>query len=279
MFDADYPLTRSHIEFYREHGFVQLDDVVTGSELERMRAAVTGAVQEEIREDKRAFSEKSSYEQVFIQRINLWRRHAHLQEFILARRFANLAARLSGYSVRIFHDHALYKEPRKGGRTVWHQDTHYWPHQQKGNQLSLWLALTDATPRSGCLSFIPGTQKLSDIPAVDLSATRELKEIAPQLLGKKAVCVPLRAGSCTFHNGLTFHYASPNRSASMREALAIIYMPDGTTYSKTPHVLEYPGVEAGDPLDDERFPVVSDVCGLETLPVCHGASGRMLAPC
>ena len=264
MFDTDYPLTGAQIDFYRYHGFVQLNDVVTGSELDRMRSAVTGAVLQEVRDDRRAFSEKSTYEKVFIQRINLWRRHAHLQEFILARRFGNIAARLSGYSVRIFHDHALYKEPFKGERTVWHQDTHYWPHQQKGNQLSLWLALTDATPKSGCLSFIPGTQKLDNIPVVDLTAGRELKEVAPALMGRKGVCVP-RAGSCTFHNGLTFHYAGPNRSERMREALAIIYMPDGTTYSGTPHVLDYPGVGAGDVLNDERFPIVSDAAGLKTL--------------
>ena len=265
MFDTDYPLTRAQIDCYREQGFVQLPDVVTGTELQRMRAAVTGAVQQEVREDTRAFSEKSTYEKVFIQRINLWRRHAHLQEFILARRFGNIAARLAGYSMRIFHDHALYKEPRKGARTVWHQDTHYWPHQQKGHQLSLWLALTDATPQSGCLSFIPGSQHFHDVPVVDLTAGRELKEVAPQLMGKKGVCVPLRAGSCTFHNGLTFHYAGPNRSDRMREALAIIYMPDGTTYSGTPHVLDYPGVAVGDVLNDERFPVVSDVSGLPAL--------------
>ena len=148
MFDTDYPLTEQQIDSYREHGFVQLNDVVTGGELQRMRSAITGAVLDEVRGDKRAFAEKSAYEQVFIQRINLWARHKQLREFVLSRRFANIAARLSGCQVRIFHDHALYKEPRTGARTPWHQDTHYWPHQQKGNQLSLWLALSsDAAAR------------------------------------------------------------------------------------------------------------------------------------
>ena len=38
------------------------------------------------------------------------------------------------------------------------------------------------------------------------------------------------AGSVTVHNGLTFHAAGANQTDQMREALAIIYMPDGTRF-------------------------------------------------
>ena len=196
-----------------------------------MRSAITGAVLDEVRGDTRAFAEKSAYEQVFIQRINLWARHSQLREFMLSRRFANIAARLSGYNVRIFHDHALYKEARTGARTPWHQDTHYWPHQQKGNQLSLWLALVDVPLESGCLAFLPGTHHITNITAVNLSGNVELRTTAPHLKGRKAVCCPLKAGSFTFHNGFTFHFAGPYRSAALREGMAIIFMPYGTTYS------------------------------------------------
>jgi ectoine hydroxylase-related dioxygenase (phytanoyl-CoA dioxygenase family) len=265
MFENDYPLTDEQIQSYRQNGFVQLPDVVTGSELERMREAITGAVKEEIRTDQRTFAEKSSYEQVFIQRINLWARHPSLEEFILCRRFGNLAARLSGYQVRVFHDHALYKEARTGTKTPWHQDTHYWPHQQKGHQLSLWLALVDVPIKSGCLAFLPGTHGIKDVPSVNLSGSVELRQTAPQLNGRKAVSVPLKAGSCTFHNGLTFHYAGPNRSDWMREGLAIIYMPDGTTYSGQKHVMNFDEFAPGDRLQGKRFPLVSNVPDLKTI--------------
>jgi phytanoyl-CoA hydroxylase len=265
MFDTDYNVTDAQIDFYRENGFVQLNDVITAAELQRMRRAVTSAVMDEVRNDQRDFSEKSTYEQVFIQRINLWARHAQLQEFMLSRRFGNIAARLSGYQVRIFHDHALYKEAYKGARTPWHQDTHYWPHEQKGNQLSLWLAMVDVPIESGCLAFLPRTHTMTQIPAVDLSEQVELRQTLPNLRGQKAVCCPLKAGSCTFHNGLTFHYAGPNRSATMREGLAIIYMPDGTTYSGQSHPMNFDRYEIGDRLDGDEFPIVSNVPGLNAL--------------
>jgi ectoine hydroxylase-related dioxygenase (phytanoyl-CoA dioxygenase family) len=263
MFDSDYPLTQAQIDSYRRNGFVQLDDVVTGEHLKRIRDTVTAAVQAEVRDDRRAFHEKSSYEQIFIQKINLWDRHPELKEFVHSRRFANIAARLSGYQVRIFTDHALYKEPRTGAKTPWHQDTHYWPHQQKHHQLSLWLALSDATIQSGCMSFLPGTQLYDNIKPTDLKDPNASKKFRSPSRQTKAVCCPLKAGSCTFHNGLTFHYAGPNRTDSMREALAIIYMPDGTTYSGQGHRLDLTRFAIGDEFDGPLFPVLSDVPNLK----------------
>ena len=99
MFDTDYPLTQTQIESYRKNGFVQIDDVVTGEHLKRIRDAVTAAVQKEVIDDRRSFYEKSSYEQIFIQKINLWDRHPELKEFSLSRRFAQhrcAAVRLPG---------------------------------------------------------------------------------------------------------------------------------------------------------------------------------------
>ncbi len=265
MFDDDYPLTQEHIASYRKNGFVQLDAVISGAHLKRIRDTITAAVQSEVRNDRRAFHEKSSYEQIFIQKINLWDRHPELREFSLSRRFGNIAARLSGFPVRIFTDHALYKEPRTGAKTPWHQDSHYWPHQQVGNQLSLWLALSDATVQSGCLSFLPGTQAYHDLKPVDLKNPNATKLFRSPNPHTKAVCCPLKAGSCTFNNGLTFHYAGPNRTDKMREAFAIIYMPDGTTYSGQAHRLDLSRFAIGDELDGALFPLVSDVPDLSRL--------------
>jgi phytanoyl-CoA hydroxylase len=58
---------------------------------------------------------------------------------------------------------------------------------------------------------------------------------------------------------MTFHYAGPNRSDGLREAIAIIYMPEGTTYSPTPHPTTDPlKLKAGQKMDQELFPLVSN---------------------
>jgi len=257
--DTDYPLDADQLQQYRRDGFIQLRDVLTGDDLRRMRDAVGAAVAAEVSGDARSFRSKSAYEQLFIQRVNLWQRHPAVRDFVLSRRFGNLAARLMGTAARLWHDQALFKEPLQGRPTPWHQDTHYWPHREKRLQTSIWIALCDATIENGCMSFLPGTQTLDTIEAVRLGDPQELSTIAPQLRHAGPVSVELRAGSCTFHNGFTFHHAGPNRSRTMREAFAIIYMPDGTTYSGARHlVTDELNLAVGQKLDTDRFPLVSD---------------------
>lgn len=252
-----YPLTDEQIAAYRRDGFIQLDDVVTPAELTELRDAVETAVREEsINQDPNR--PKSSYEQIFIQKVNLWRRHPDVAKYVLRRRFGDIAARLAGTPMRIWHDQALFKEPRTGANTPWHQDTVYWPHEPKELQTTLWLALKDTTIQNGCMSFLPGTHKLQGIEPVNLAEPQDLYKVAPQTRGLKPVARELKAGSCTFHNGLTFHYAGPNRSDGMREALAIIYMPTYTTYTGADHmVTNHQGFKVGDTLEGELFPLVS----------------------
>lgn len=254
----DYPLSDSQVADYRRDGFIQLDDVITGEELAAMRAAVRAAVQADTAHLDPA-RPKSSYEQIFIQCVNLWQRHPAVRPFVTSRRFGRIAARLCGAPVRLWHDQALFKEPHTGAKTPWHQDTPYWPHRPQAEQLTIWIALQDATVVNGCMSFLPGTHRLTNLEPVNLADPQDLYAVAPQTRGLKPVTRELRAGSCTFHNGLTFHFAGPNRSDGMREAFAIIYMPDGTTYSGLKHIVTDPlGLAVGGRLGGDLFPLVSD---------------------
>lgn len=161
--------------------------------------------------------------------------------------------------MRLWHDQALFKEPMKGNnKTPWHQDAVYWPHVDRWHQTTIWIALKDATTHNGCMAFVEGTQSLGPLPPVDLGDPQDLFDAAPHLRPVKPVLRPLKAGSATFHNGLTFHYAGPNKSDGTREAFAIIYMPDGTRYDGAPHmVTDGQGIAVGSVLDSETFPLVS----------------------
>jgi ectoine hydroxylase-related dioxygenase (phytanoyl-CoA dioxygenase family) len=67
------------------------------------------------------------------------------------------------------------------------------------------------------------------------------------------------AGSCTFHNGLTFHYAGPNTTNRPRRAMITIYMPDGTHFNGADHVVTRDlDLRVGDVLAGERFPVLAE---------------------
>jgi ectoine hydroxylase-related dioxygenase (phytanoyl-CoA dioxygenase family) len=254
--DRPYPLSDEQIARYRRDGFIALPDIVTGEELNTLRDAVVRAVQME--RHGPTGTTKTVYEQIFIQKVNLWRRHDEVKRFVLCKRFGDVAAKLCGRPVRVWHDQALFKEPHEGAKTPWHQDAHYWPHKERADQITIWIALRDATLQNGCMSFVPGTQVAKDLPPIRLADPQNLLDSAPQFKGIKPIPCELKAGSCTYHNGLTFHYAGPNKSDGMREAFAIIYMPDGTGYDGRKHIVTDPlNLKEGDTLDGEMFPLVS----------------------
>jgi ectoine hydroxylase-related dioxygenase (phytanoyl-CoA dioxygenase family) len=253
--DTPYPLSDEQVAQYQRDGFTQISNVIEPDDLKRLREAVVAAVEAEktIRNEGQS---RSAYEQIFIQKVNLWRRWPAVAEFTLCKRFGDLAARLSGQPVRVWHDQALFKEPREGAKTPWHQDAHYWPHHDRTDQITIWIALSDATIANGCMSFIPGSQDAS-VGRIDLANPQDIFDLAPEFRGVKPRTIELRAGSCTYHNGLTFHYAGPNKSEQMREAFAILYMPDGTKYDGKKHVVTDPlNLKEGDKLAGEIFPLV-----------------------
>jgi phytanoyl-CoA hydroxylase len=264
----DISLSSEEIERYRRDGFIHLREVLTGEPLRQLRNAVARAVESELKHDwmgarrRDESNKKSTYEQIFIQKVNLWTRQGDVKPFVLSRRLGNIAAQLSGHTMRLWHDQALFKEPRTGTRTPWHQDAVYWPHRPRLDQLTIWIALRDATIANGCMSFIPGSHLLGALPPVNLGEPQDLFAQALQMKPTAPVTCELTAGSVTVHNGLTFHFAGPNTTDQMREALAIIYMPGGTIFDGGAHpvtdALKSAGLKKDDVLDDELFPIVSD---------------------
>ena len=253
--DTDYPLTSEQVEAYRRDGFVQIDDVITGPDLERLRAAVEADVANE--NVLAASSRESAYGQVLLQTVNLWQRDATVREWVLSRRLGSLAARLSGRPQRVWHDQALFKKGKTGAKTPWHQDAIYWPHAEREHQISIWIALRDVTAQNGCMSFIPGSQHIRHADAIDLVNPQDIFEMAPEMRGIKPITCPLKAGSATFHHGMNFHFAGPNRTEEEREAFAVIYMPDGTRFDGRPHCVTSPlDLKVGEPLDNDTFPLV-----------------------
>jgi phytanoyl-CoA hydroxylase len=259
----EYPLSQGQIDQYRRDGFIQLDDVLTGDSLRQLRDAVAAAVEAEQNSDIMGRDRgglpktKGAYEQIFIQKVNLWTRYPAVKEFVTSPYLGNIAARLASRGMRVWHDQALFKEPHTGAKTPWHQDAVYWPHENRWDQTTIWIALKDATIHNGCMSFVPGTHALGPLPAVNLADPQDIFSYATHIKPVKPTVCELKAGSVTFHNGLTFHYAGPNKSDAMREAFAIIYMPDGTVYNGTGHpVTDVLGLKAGDRLVGEMFPLV-----------------------
>jgi ectoine hydroxylase-related dioxygenase (phytanoyl-CoA dioxygenase family) len=149
--------------------------------------------------------------------------------------------------------------PRDSKPTPWHQDFPYWPMNEP-NALSAWIPVQDVDKDNGCMMFVPGSHKLGKLTGIYLVNPQDIFEFeeSAELNKTKPVIVPLKKGSCTFHNGLTFHYAHANGSDQPRRVLAIIYMPDGTTYSGKKHpVTDNLGLEVNQPIQGGTFPLIA----------------------
>ncbi|MFI7635117.1 phytanoyl-CoA dioxygenase family protein [Nonomuraea sp. NPDC049400] len=245
---ADGRVPEDLVAAYREHGFVRVRGVLEPGQVERFRASA-----EAFLEAHRA--ESLEKQGVFSQLVNVWQRDQTLRELTFDRRLGRIAEQLAGFSLRLWHDQMLVKEPHNNAATEFHQDRPYWPHAGDRLPLSAWIALVDVPPERGCMTFLPGTQHRTGLRPQDLHHEEDLFEMDPSLRWIPRVTVPLRAGDCTFHSGYTGHMALPNRTAQARLAHVTIYMDAATRYSGAGHIVTDPlGLTVGERLDGDAFP-------------------------
>jgi phytanoyl-CoA hydroxylase len=274
--NLSYPVMKhlpdsEQIAFYQANGFVVIEDFLTPDDLERWRKAVMEAVAERggrkipgkdifIGEDDGINADGDYYGKVFDQLLNLWQTNSGVRELILDERIGKMAAMLSGAEgIRIWHDQALFKRPW-ANPTAWHLDTPFWSFSDR-RAISIWVALDDATLQNGCLYFIPGSHKGTKFDKITIGRNMDgIFEVYPQYIKAAAVAAPMKAGSCSFHNGLTIHGAGANMTNAWRRAMTCAYMPDGNVFNGEPNILPEPylsSLTTGDLLDNnEQNPLI-----------------------
>jgi ectoine hydroxylase-related dioxygenase (phytanoyl-CoA dioxygenase family) len=253
-------LSREQIEFYREYGFVQVENVLTADEVaeltEYMEEAMAAPEVNATRTDKTG----GAYYRVLNQKVNTWRDHGGMAKFAFHPTLARMALELTGAAaIRLFHDHVLWKMPHDSKPTPWHQDLPYWPMNEPG-ALSIWLPVDDVDEQNGCMMFVSQSHKAGKLTGISFLEPQNIFDFVKdsEIAKQKPVIVPLKKGSCTFHHGLTFHYAHANVTDRPRRVLAMIYMPDGTTYSGKSHLCtDGLGLNVGEPIKGGLFPVLA----------------------
>ncbi|HZY82587.1 MAG TPA: phytanoyl-CoA dioxygenase family protein [Cyclobacteriaceae bacterium] len=232
---SEYPLSEQQIDAYQTNGHIFLRGLASSTEVSFYREAILAAV-EKLNTEKRKLEDRDTYGKAFLQIYNLWRQNEILRTFVLAKRFAHVAAKLMGVQkVRLYHDQALFKEPG-GGPTPWHQDQYYWP-LDTNNTITMWMPLIDLNETMGIMRFASKTQTLGYVTAEAISDKSEeffsnfIRENNFKIEGTQEA----KAGDATFHAGWTLHHAPANQSKVMREVMTIIYFPDKTKVLKPDH--------------------------------------------
>jgi ectoine hydroxylase-related dioxygenase (phytanoyl-CoA dioxygenase family) len=226
----EHPVSAAEVEGFRRNGHVTLRGVCSPAEIGAYRREISAAVQR-FNEETRPLEERDTYGRAFLQVWNIWRRDPAVARFVLARRFAKLAADLMGVDgVRLYHDQALFKEPG-GGHTPWHQDRYYWP-LATDDTVTMWMPLVDV---AAGMEFASGSHRNADMRGTRISDDSDAYFAG--LIAAKGMQVspvgPLRAGDATFHDGWMVHRAPANPSGPMREVMTVIYFADGTRVGPT----------------------------------------------
>jgi phytanoyl-CoA hydroxylase len=229
-------VTPDQIESYQDNGFLIYRNLLSAEELAEFTAAVLDAIssmgKRKIIDGPKMEEGDTFYDRVFIQRLNLWQISDTVKRFLHSPELGKMAAQLAGVDgVRIWHDQALIKEPF-ANPSAFHLDCPSWPFSSR-DAVSIWIALADATVENGCMFFLPGTHKGAEFDrnaafgpemAGLLTVYPEWREIEP-------VPVALKAGDCSFHNGLLAHGANANMTLTRRSAMTAAFMPDGSTFN------------------------------------------------
>src|SRR6185312_3456439 len=267
----NYKLTQEQIESYRHNGFLVVDNFLSPEELEEWRRNVMEAVREragqkmpgkagKTGEDDGINEDTEYFGKVFDQLINLWQTHKGVKKLMTDPRIGEMAASLAGVDgIRIWHDQALFKRPW-ANPTAWHLDTPFWSFSDR-RAISIWVALDDATLQNGCLYFIPGSHKGTKFDKITIGRNMDgIFDVYPQYARTQATPAPMKAGSCSFHNGLTIHGAGANMTNAWRRAMTCAYMPDGNRFNGEPNILPdryVSSLTVGDPLDNnEQNPLI-----------------------
>ncbi len=224
---SEYPVSAEQKAQFARDGHIVLRGILSPAEVAAYRPVIGDAV-ERFNTEMRPLAERDTYGMAFLQVMNLWVRDAAVRRYVMARRFAQIAADLLGVpGVRLYHDQALYKEPG-GGITPWHQDEYYWP-LDTDRTLTMWMPLMDITVDMGSLVFASRSGSegyLGELPISD-----ESEAVFRRFVAERGYALTpngdMAAGDASFHNGWVLHTAPGNATPLTREVMTVIYFADG----------------------------------------------------
>ncbi len=161
----------------------------------------------------------------------LFRIHRHepvFRAFARDPRLLACVAAIIGPDLDCFLSQFIFKNPGALGQP-WHQDAYYFPFD-RGPQVGVWLAVTEATLANGPLWVLPGSQRepVHEVEP-DRRAHAQFGYVEITDHGTTgAVPVLLRPGDLLVFHGHLMHKSTDNLSGGMRAAMVYHYGEAGT---------------------------------------------------
>lgn len=133
-----------------------------------------------------------------------------------------------GPNILIYAAEFFIKEANSPQIVSMHQDLTYWGLGATDNLVTAWIALSPATPESGCMQFAAGSHKNSILPHHDSYEENNLlsrgQEVQADIDEADRTDIILQPGQMSLHHGLTIHGSGPNSSNDRRVGFVVRYI-------------------------------------------------------
>ena len=209
-------LSDEQLRQYAEDGYVNLGRIVSDDEL-----AAIAAEEERLRAAKKrdTWADPEKNRAVFFG--GLCDFSEPLRELCTHGRHIAAMKQLIGPSVALFFNQMVTKHPDKDttrSSFPWHQDNGY-ARIEPGNNVTVWMAIDDATLDNGCIWVIPGSHKHGLLDH-NKQENNWYQEVAVQ---EEGTPVPVSAGEAIAFSAYTLHCSKLNTTTQSRRAYFMQY--------------------------------------------------------
>jgi phytanoyl-CoA hydroxylase len=227
------PLPEEATAFYRENGFLVIENCASAKEIAELQAETTAVCRGERGAFGGIIEATGSETDDEVLRRYLCIHFPHkisetMKKFVAHPAYTDVLTSIIGPNVKCMQSMLFIKASGKPGQ-AWHQDEFYIPTRD----VSLtggWLAMDDATVENGCLWILPGSHRrkvLYPQKANEDDRRFDCAGISYQFpyRDEDSVPVEVKAGSIVFFNGYLLHRSLPNHAKSgYRRVLVNHYM-------------------------------------------------------
>ena len=223
-------LTPKQLAQYQEDGFLVIEDFLSAEEVAAVKADITRVSDEvaHLDHDVPGFNFErqggaAMYEDVAIRKGVLRKIQGavffvpEVKNVFTGEKMLDCMEDLMGPEI-YYHSSKVMFKPPGGVAKPWHQDAAYW-RDYASNQITVWIAIDDASEENGCVWAIPGSHKLGLIPHVK----KELQVEESRIDLSEAIPVPVPAGGLLIFHSLVLHMSQKNESDKTRWAIICDY--------------------------------------------------------
>lgn len=207
-------LSQEQVDFYNAEGYLSPFPCVSRDEARAMRDQI-GRFE---REEGKSIAEFHFKSHLYLK----WSYELSRSPAVL-----DVLEDLIGPNILVFASKFWIKGGRDGSYVSWHQDSAYFglePH----DEITAWIALTDANVRNGCMKVLPGSHRAPAQTHVETYHEKNLLARGQAIEGlddSRSVDMELEAGQFSLHNERTVHGSPPNDTDDVRIGLGLFYIP------------------------------------------------------